>query len=1084
MLLTRCRRGALALSLLIALPNAAVSAPTQADESERSPKWMRDVVISPDGQKIAFTYSGQIWLVNSTGGEATPLTSNDVYSDHPIWSPDGKSIAFQSKRFGAGDVFIVPSVGGQAKRLTFHSSADVPYAFSSDGSEVLFSSRRLGDSEATLNNGFMGNGSKHLYSVSSEGGRERLLLSNPVSALSVKPDGSAYLYTDEPSFEQEWRKRAISDATRDIWRYDSQTQKHQKLTSFRGEDRNAVWSQDGSSFYYLSERSGSFNVWKKSFIEGAKPEQVTQHDTLPVRFLSTSLSGDLAYGYNGEIWLKKSNQDASKPVNVFIRQTSLNTGRRFVTLNHEATEIAVSPYAPEVAIVARGDVYVVSLLSGATKRITDTPAAERDISFSKDGYVIRYASERNGNWDIFQSYVNDTGKSFSTSFDIKEEQLSDEPADEFQPLYSPNGKKVIYREDRNTLKVYDLEQDQTYTLLDSQALYSYMDGDLTYSWSPDSEYVVTRNNSELDSDVILLKSDGSQAPIQVTNTGFTENRPKFSHDGQAVYWLSNAKSSYGIDGFANQQDIYITYLNQQAQFDANKSDEQKWLDEEIAGGRESDDDQSPPNPTLVEEKGFKHRTERVTSSSLWPLFFHLSSDNRYMVIISSDGDNAEISEIDLTTGEQTHLFTRSYFDVRAAVMSSDDETLIIIGDQGIEKLNVVTNDSEYIDYAAQANYDFSGEVRYMFDHVWQLTKSKFYDPNMHGVNWEQYGELYREQLSGIHNYIDFAELLSELAGELNASHTGSDFDDYVNTWEEPSSLGLYYDDQYRGKGVRVKSVLAGGPADTYGSPIKKGAIIYSVDGVDVSPGQDIYPLLNFKKGRMTKLSVLKPGEESAQDFKIVPISLRQEGVLAYDEWVEQRQALTEKLSNGRLGYVHLAEMGPDSFERMQNDLFGKYRDKEAVVVDVRFNGGGNLTSQLMEILSGVRHSSIETRDGYTLTSFPERRWAKPSIMIADANSYSDGSITPFFYKREGLGQLVGERVPGTGTAVIWPSLQEPRINYGVPQLGFKDDEGNWFENQEIEPDILVYKSPEDVAKNRDRQLEVAVEALLKQLDEK
>ncbi|WP_052132377.1 S41 family peptidase [Vibrio variabilis] len=1072
------RKGLLALSLLLALPNVA----TASDIQNMSPKWLRDIAMSPDGEKIAFTYAGQIWLISANGGEATPLTGSDVYSDHPVWSPDGQSIAFQSKRFGSGDVFIVPVTGGQAKRLTYHSSADVPYAFSSDGSEVLFSSRRLGDSDATLNNGFMGNSSKRLYSVSSEGGREKLLLSNPVSALSMKPDGTAYLYTDEPSFEQEWRKRAVSDATRDIWRYDTQTKQHRKLTSFRGEDRNAVWASDDSSFYYLSERSGSFNVWKKRMEDGAEPEQITNHDTLPVRFLSASLSGDLAYGYNGQIWLKKTGQEDAKPVDVFIRQTSLNQGRRFVTLNHEATEIAVSPYAPEVAIVARGDVYVVSLLSGMTKRITDTPAAERDISFSNDGYSIMYASERNGNWDVFQSYVNDTGKSFSTSYDIVEEQLSDKPVDEFQPLYSPNGKRVLYREDRNTLKVYDLEQDATYTLLDNQALYSYMDGDLSYSWSPDSEYVATRNNSELDSDVVLIKADGSEAPINITKSGFTQNRPKFSQDGQAVYWLSNANSTYGIDGFAQQQDIYITYLNQQAQFNANKTDEQRWLDEEIAANQESDAENSPPEPTIIEEKGLKYRTERVTAYSTSPMFTHLSANNQYMVVISAEGDNAEIFEIDLTTGERTPLFTRSYYDVRAAAMAPDDETLVIIGDQGIEKLNIVTAESEYIDYAAQANYDFSAEVGAMFDHVWQLTKVKFYDPNMHGVDWDKYGELYKQQLPGIHNYIDFAELLSELAGELNASHTGSQFDDSLSTWEEPSSLGLFYDHNYRGKGVRVKAVLAGGPADTYQSPIKAGSIIYSVDGVEIAPNQDIYSHLNFKQGRVTKLNVLKPGDESAQDFKLVPISVWQEGQLAYDAWVEERQALTEKLSNGRLGYVHLAEMGPDSFERMQNDLFGKYRDKEAVVVDVRFNMGGNLTSQLMEVLSGVRHSSIETRDGYKLTSFPERRWAKPSIMIADANSYSDGSITPFFYKREGLGMLVGERVPGTGTAVIWPSLQESRINYGVPQLGFKDDNGNWFENQEIVPDILVYKSPEDVAKNKDRQLEVAVEAMLKQLD--
>ncbi|NGZ14936.1 protease [Vibrio aestuarianus] len=1073
----------LSLALLFTQPSSVMAEISAAlsPEIPVSHTWMRDVAISPDGQQIAFTYAGQIWLVSSQGGDAFALTNSDTYSQTPIWSPDSQSIAFTSDRYGKGDVFIVPSMGGKALRLTYHASLDVPYAFSADGKQVYFRSARLGDSQANLMAGYGGNQADQLYAVSALGGREKLVLPIPVSSLSVSSDGQQFLYTDWPSYEQEWRKRTTSDAARDIWQFDLTTGKHTQLTHFEGEDRNAVWA-DTQSMYYLSERSGSFNVWKKDLLDG-EPVQITYHTDLPTRFLSVSKQGDLAYGFNGKVWVKSAQETAPYQIDIAIRRADFSDGRHFVNLNSEATEIAVSPVSPEVAIVARGDIYVVSALSGTTKRITDTPATERNISFSDDGYRIIYSSERNGNWDIFQSYVNDTGKSFSTSLDIQEEILFDGEEDEFQPLLSPNEKRMLYREGRNNLKVYDIEQDQTYTLLDSQQFYSYFDGDISYSWSPDSEYIVTRNRTIANSDVLLVKVDGSEEPINLSNSGFSDIQPKFSDDGQIVYWLSDINSLRQIDNMPVQYDVYALFLNQKSQFNAFKNEDQKWMDEEVAATLGSDVQHAPVDPTIVEINGLKHRKFRITPHSLSPLYFHLSPDNKYLVVAHWSGEGVEFSEFNVETGEEVSLFTRSADDVNAIDMTKDGENILIIGSQGIERLNVVNSETKVFDYNADANYDFRAEMNYMFDHVVRLTQSKFYDANLHGINWQRYAQEYKKQLVGITNYQDFAELLSELVGELNASHTGAFFFAERSGWEIPASLGLYYDDHYRGKGIRVKAVLPGGPADTYQTLLKSGSIIYAVDGKEILPEQDIYSQLNFKQGKLTRLTVLSPGEKTAKSMNIVPISLQQEGRLAYELWVEQRRQMVESLSNGRLGYVHMAAMDAQSFEKMQNDMFGVDNNKEALVVDVRFNQGGFLADQMMMILSGQRHTVEETRDGYQVASYPTRRWAKPSIMLADANSYSEGSVVPHFYKSEGIGLLVGERVPGTGTAVLWAQQQEPNLVYGIPQLGLKDVDGHWLENQEVVPDVLVYKEPESVTKGEDKQLKVAVETLLKQLDE-
>ncbi|WP_158119128.1 S41 family peptidase [Vibrio metoecus] len=1075
-------RSALLLALFMNAPMVGIaSANQQLEPSYSHPTWLRDIALSPNGQQIAFTYAGQIWLVPAQGGEAIALTESGVYSEMPVWSPDSQSLAFSANRYGEGDVFILAVQGGESRRLTYHGAKDTPYAFSADGTQLYFASRRLGDDKADANVK-QGSFTAQLYSIPVTGGRERMVLPIAVSDLAVSPTQRDILYTNQPSDEQPWRKGAISDATRDIWRWSPQTGQHVQLTSFRGEDRNPVWGADGSSMYYLSERGGSFNVWQQRF-DGSEPVAITAHEKLPVRFLSASLQGDLVYGFDGEIWRLQAGAKQPQKVAVSIRRSAMPDGRHSVNFNHETTEMVVSPSSPEVAIIARGDVYVVSLLSGLTKRITDTPEAERNITFSSDGYRLIYASERGGSWDIYQSYVNDGGKSFSTSLDIVEEPVLTATEDLTQPLYSPDRKRIAYRENSNTLKVYDIEQDKTYTLLDAQTLYSYIDSDLDYQWSPDSQYLVTRDRAAFNSDVQLLKFDGSEAPINLSNSGFSESAPQFSVDGQWVYWLTDAKGLRDIDDLPVQFDVSGVALNRQAKFNFGKTAEQQWLDDEQAADHELNDRESVPiTATMVESQGLKLRTMRMTPTSLDIIFKHLTRDNHHLIIAHRVGDSVQISQIDLGSGEMMTLFSRFSEDAMLLAMAADDESLLIIGEHGIENLNVVTRETEFVRYEANAYFDFRAEVAYLFEHAWRLTQSKFYDPKMHGVDWAGYGEQYRKHLPSIRTYSDFAELLSEMVGELNVSHTGASFAASNPSWEEPASLGLYYDDRYRGKGIRVKSVLPGSPADTYQSPIKAGAIIYSVNGKEISDQQDIHRFLNFTQGKLTRLSVLAPGEEKAQNFTLVPIGLDEESELLYQQWVEQRRALVEKLSGGRLGYVHLAAMDAASFERMQNDMFGRERDKLGLVVDVRFNAGGWLHDQIMEILSGTRHSSLQTRDGYVVSSFPERRWAKPSIMLANADSYSDGSIVPYFYQREGLGKLVGERVPGTGTAVIWEQQQEPGLIYGVPQLGLKDDQGRWFENQEIVPDILVYNDPESIVAGEDRQLSAAVEALLIEID--
>jgi tricorn protease len=365
--------------------------------------------------------------------------------------------------------------------------------------------------------------------------------------------------------------------------------------------------------------------------------------------------------------------------------------------------------------------------------------------------------------------------------------------------------------------------------------------------------------------------------------------------------------------------------------------------------------------------------------------------------------------------------------------------------------------------------------------VWRLTKVKFYRPDLHGVDWERYRDAYAKYLPHLYRWEEFAEMLSELAGELNASHMRSYYHPKVTYGDDTASLGLYYDHAHEGPGMRIADVLSGGPATGEGSRLQAGAVILAVDGEPISADMDIYPLLNRKVRVPVQLTIQPVDGSEAVRETVTPIAFAKAMQLAYERWIDQRKALTQQLSNGCIGYFHVSGMDDPSYRRAYSELFGELWDKEAVIVDVRFNRGGNLHDQLIAMLTGEAFSGFTTRDGELIGRMPINRWAKPNAMLANAASYSDGSIFPHLYKKEKIGAFIGEPVPGTGTAVWWMFPIPNRLQYGIPQLGAKDLDGDWFENHETVPDILVRNDPDSIEEGRDLQLERAVEHLLEQL---
>ena len=1063
--------------------------------AENDPLWMRYPAISPNGETIAFTYKGDIYTVPANGGKATQLTTHPAHDTRPIWSPDGSKIAFASDRNGNFDIFIMDMEGGSPKQLTTHSANEYPETFS-DAKHILYSAAIQQDAKDSQ---FPSGQFPQIYRIGINGGRPELYSSLAMESLALNKKGDKLLYQDKKGYEDPWRKHHQSSITRDIWLCTlDREHSFQKITSFKGEDRNPVWATDGSSFYYLSEEKGSFNIFKND-LTGRNSRQITNHTMHPVRFLTSDNNGNLCYGYDGEIYTVKEGTQPKK-VDVQIISDKVENDLIHQLKASGATDIAVSPNGKEVAFIVRGDVYVTSVDYETTKQITNTPQQERDLDFSPDGRSLVYSAERGETWGVYQSsLVRKNDKYFTYAQELKEEPLVVNSQTSFQPMYSPDGKEVAFLENRTTLRVINLKNKQVRTVLDGKYNYSYADGDQYYQWSPDSKWFLAKyiaiggwNNT----DIVLVKADGSGEMTNLTESGYSDNNAKWVLDGKAMIWSSDRAGYRSHGSWGAEDDIYIMFFDgeaydkfrltkeEQALLDEEKEDKDKdEKDKDSKKDKDKDDDKKDEKADkLVEPLKFdlanrKDRIMRLTvnSSFLGDAVLTQKGDKLYYCAVFENGYDLWEHNFKENT---TKLLIKG---VGGGTMFPDKkgENIFLVSGGQLKKIEIKDSKTKPIAFKAEFSYRPAKEREYIFHHTWRQVLDKFYDPKIHGINWAGYGKAYEKFLPHINNNYDFAEMLSEMLGELNGSHTGARYRS-ASSAPATASLGAFYDNNYTGDGLKIEEIIAKGPLTKADTKIKPGCIIEKIDGTNIKSGEDYYPLLSGKAGKQVLLSVYDPATKERFEEQVKPITYGTQSDLLYKRWVEQKRQMVDKLSNGKIGYVHVKGMNSESFRDTYSELLGRCREKEAVIVDTRHNGGGWLHEDLAILLSGELYAKFTPR-GQFIGNDPFNRWLKPSCVLMCEDNYSNAHGFPWTYKTLKIGKLIGAPVPGTMTAVWWETQIDPSIVFGIPQVGMQDMQGRYLENQQLEPDIEVYNSPESQLRGEDHQLEEAVKEMLKEV---
>lgn len=1059
-----------------------------AAQAQDNPLWMRHPAISPDGKTIAFSYQGDIFTVPSSGGTAKQITSNAAFDSYPVWSPDGNHIAFASNREGSIDVWVMDANGGIPKRVTTNSGNEYPLRWK-DNYTIMFKASIMPTAKSII---FAGS-YPQVYTVGMDGGRPKLFSDITMDALDINASGDV-IYIDRKGYEDEWRKHHRSPITRDVWLKSGDS--FRKLTTFDGEDRDPVWASDGKSFYYLSEQSGTLNVYHRT-LDG-KETQITNHEKNPVRFLSAASDGTLCYGYDGEIYTVRN---GGQPQKTAIRIAADTEGKELIRQirNSGAYNIKLSPNGKEIGFVMHGDVYVTSIEYRTTKQITNTPEQERYIDFSPDGRTIIYDSERNGVWQIYATTMkNKDEKQFAYATELVEERLTQSDQTSFQPKFSPDGKQIAFWENRGTLRVMDAKGKNVKTAMDGKFVYSYSDGDIDFTWSPDSKWLLSSyigvggwNNS----DIALVNASGNGEIHNLTESGYNESNAKWVLDGKAMLFCSDRAGYRSHGSWGAEYDAYLMF------FDLEAYERYRMNKEERALAKENMTEKEKKKEEKKEEKE-KKEMEKPEAKEMEPLKFDLENCRDRIVrltvtpsflgdiLLDKDGENIyynvafekgmDLWHRDLMAGN-TELLIKNVGNGEMMFDKSYKE-IYLAADGGIKKVTPQSKAVKNIEFEAQFNYQPYKERAYMFDHVWRQVKDKFYDKNIHGVDWEGYRKTYERFLPYINNNHDFQEMLSEMLGELNASHTGAR---YSGSWAslQTASLGLFFDEDYTGDGLKIAEVIKGSEIACKQTDVKSGCIIEKIDGTEIKAGMDYFPLLDGKIGKPVRLTI-RPKSGRSFDVTTKGMSMNAVDDLLYKRWVDRNRQLVDSLSGGRLAYVHVKAMNSESFRTVYRELLSdKNRNREAVIVDDRHNGGGWLHDDLCTLLNGKEYQNFMPRGNY-IGRDPFNKWAKPSCVLICEDDYSNGHGFPMVYKTLGIGKLIGTPVAGTMTAVWWETMIDNTMVFGIPQVGCMTLDGKYAENTQLNPDITVYNTPEDFLNGNDRQLKAAIEEMMKQIGEK
>ncbi len=1093
------------------------------------PLWLRNTALSPDGKYLAFTYQSKIFLVDSTGGSATPITNGDFYPHHLVWSSDNKTLAFAAQPYGHDDVFTLEIGTNQITRHTYNSWDDIPASFTNNGQGLLFNTSRVTSHRQDFYNLSRLHFSQ-LYHIDLKSQRAAVAMTLPAKNAMWNQSTSQLLY-NSPHKDQAYRKHQQSFAVPNIWLFDKATNTHTRLTNERIAAEKPVWNSEQNGFFYLSEQSGDFNVWFYD-LATSQTKQLTFLKGHPVRDLTADNENNLSFSYKGELY--RLNNGAKSPEKIAIQINNFSPKEQNYWYSRLASDFVPSEQnVEEVLLTSYGDLYAFNTKKSQFKAITQTITEEKDVSYTPDGYGSVYSALRNGFWGIYQSYSTIDKELLSSSI-IREESplLISDKHNLTQPQFSPDGTKLAFVVDGKALhiihfgssdkhqseaeseknnvvqqQVNQQENDMMVTVeppasqeeaqiepdiwsgelsdLGKELISaeSYIQGiELAFAWSPDSnQLAVNFLTSPHLFQIRVVDVNGNIA--HVSENGFDNFAPEWSKDGNILFWQTTQSGERSSDGFAVNATLTGVFVSNIA-----KQDFQDSLGLEQTEHDESDNPLPQPK-YIFNQNSIEYRKAFQLPSSGNYIDAHLSGDD-LLVIEETKTPSGEYTTkafiYNIRTGESHPLF-HGYPIAKETYITEDQSYIYLLTDDDIIEISADSGDASYFALNIPINFDRTSRRKAAFDELILQTQEQFYRPDMNGVDWNELSKQYAKFLPHINNDIDLTILLKELAGELNVSHTNADhFVWNQKHTDESAVLGLILNEHVlseknNARPLVIAEILPGGPFDREDTKIKPGDRIVAIDGKAVSNLAQLSQALNHKVDEKVIVGFENNSQESWQK-KVTAISLQHQADLIDKRWQVLRRDYVLEKSDGKVGYVYLSDMNLANFEHLFAEALGRLKNTEVLILDIRFNRGGWLANTLIQFLTTREVAVLAPSKGKPSSEASSMGWVKPSVTLINAWSYSDASVFGQYYMDLNVGPIIGEPVPGTGTAVkyIQPHTY-PDIIYSFPYLPVKKSSGEYYENLELIPDVKVLSHPEDIANGIDTQLDSAIEVALSQV---
>ncbi|MFW6259716.1 MAG: S41 family peptidase [Tangfeifania sp.] len=1027
---------------------------------------------------IAFVYAGDIWTVNANGGDARRLTSDEGLELFPKISPDGKWIAFSGQYAGNRQVFVMPSKGGVPKQLTYYNSVgmmpprggfdNVVLDWTPDSKNILFRSNRT---EFGERNG-------KYFTVSIEGGMEKPLPIVNGGFAAFSPDATKLCFTPVDREFRTWKRYKGGRAT-ELWIYDLENNTSEQMTDFAGSDQWPVW--DGENIFFASDRDLKLNIYRYN-TQTKETEQITDFSAFDVMWPSGQ-NGQLVFENGG--FLYKTNLETGETVKITVNINFDNENRvpYFKNVKDNIHSYDISPTGKRALFDARGDIYSVPAESGITENLTKSQGI-REIypSWSPNGKYIAYYSDATGEYEIYLLENKKDAEPVKVT--------SGSSAWKYDNEWSPNNKYLLYSDRTLNLKLFDVEA-RNEIIVTGAADSEIRD----YSFSPDSKWVMYSKESENGQSAVWVYSIESKENHQLTGDTFNDYSPVFSTDGNYIFFLSNRDFNLEFSSFEfnyvynDATRIYAMTLKKDGpKLFKDKNDVEPVKEEESQkeAKKEKDDDEEKKEGVNVEIdfEGIENRVVALPPKA--GSYRNLSPVEGGLLYIGG----GKLHKYSIEEEKSDEIMD----NVSQVLVAADNKTMLYRSGSnfGITavKPGLKPGDGKLDLEDLEMKIDPVKEWNQIFNDGWRIFRDYFYVENLHDVDWKEVRDNYSKLLPYVGHRADLDYILSEMVSESNTGHAYVNWGDFETVERvEGGLLGARLEEDENADRFRIAEIYDGenwndarrSPLTEQGVDVNKGDYLISINGEEIKAGDNPYNFLENLAGELIEVTVSENADGSEARTSLVK-PMKSELEIKYLTWLNERREMVEKLSDGRIGYIHVPNTSFEGNRELFRGMYA-YHDKEALIIDDRYNGGGFIPDVMTDLLDR-KTLSYWYRSGLNPMKTPGIAHDGPKVMLINGYSSSGGDAFPYYFRKKGLGKLIGTRTWGGLVGISGNAVLADGGSISVPRFGIYNEEGEWIiEGVGVYPDIRVFDRPEELAKGNDPSIEKAVEVLLKQLEE-